>query len=60
MVLLFVENIRMQNNEVPAYSFLSARNSGADRIEGLKKGGDDYMTKPFNLEERLHRQKNWW
>jgi two-component system alkaline phosphatase synthesis response regulator PhoP len=48
------ENIRMQNNEVPIL-FLSARNSGADRIEGLKKGGDDYITKPFNLEELLLR-----
>jgi two-component system alkaline phosphatase synthesis response regulator PhoP len=48
------ENIRMQNNEVPIL-FLSARNSGADRIEGLKKGGDDYLTKPFNLEELLLR-----
>ncbi|MFA6057779.1 MAG: response regulator transcription factor [Taibaiella sp.] len=48
------ENIRMQNNEVPIL-FLSARNSGADRIEGLRKGGDDYMTKPFNLEELILR-----
>ena len=48
------ENIRLQNNEVPIL-FLSARNTGLDRIEGLKKGGDDYMTKPFNLEELLLR-----
>jgi len=48
------ENIRLQNNDVPIL-FLSARNSGVDRIEGLKKGGDDYMTKPFNLEELLLR-----
>lgn len=48
------ENIRMQNNEVPIL-FLSARNSSTDRIEGLKKGGDDYLTKPFNLEELLLR-----
>jgi two-component system, OmpR family, alkaline phosphatase synthesis response regulator PhoP len=48
------ENIRMQNNEVPIL-FLSARNSGTDRIEGLRKGGDDYMTKPFNLEELILR-----
>jgi two-component system alkaline phosphatase synthesis response regulator PhoP len=52
--LTVCENIRMQNNEVPIL-FLSARNSGADRIEGLRKGGDDYLTKPFNLEELLLR-----
>jgi len=48
------ETIRMQHNDVPIM-FLSARNTGADRVEGLKKGGDDYMTKPFNLEELLLR-----
>ncbi len=48
------ETIRTQNNEVPIL-FLSAKNSAADRVEGLKKGGDDYMTKPFNLEELLLR-----
>lgn len=48
------ENIRLQNNDVPVL-FLSAKNSSMDRIEGLKKGGDDYLTKPFNLEELLLR-----
>ena len=48
------ETIRMQHNEVPIL-FLSARNTGKDRVEGLRKGGDDYMTKPFNLEELLLR-----
>ncbi|GAA4449556.1 response regulator transcription factor [Rurimicrobium arvi] len=48
------ETIRTQNMEVPIL-FLSARDSAADRIEGLKKGGDDYLTKPFNLEELLLR-----
>jgi len=48
------ETIRMQHNDVPIL-FLSARNSGADRVLGLKKGGDDYLTKPFNLEELLLR-----
>jgi two-component system alkaline phosphatase synthesis response regulator PhoP len=48
------ETIRMQHNNVPIL-FLSARNSSADRVEGLKKGGDDYLTKPFNLEELLLR-----
>lgn len=52
--LMVCETIRMQHNDVPIM-FLSARNSGADRVEGLKKGGDDYLTKPFNLEELLLR-----
>ena len=48
------ENIRLQNNEMPIL-ILSARNSSADRVLGLKKGADDYLTKPFNLEELLLR-----
>lgn len=48
------ENIRVQQNEVPIL-ILSARNTGSDRVLGLKKGADDYMTKPFNLEELLLR-----
>src|SRR5690242_13433702 len=48
------ENIRIQNNDVPIL-FLSAKNSSADRVLGLKKGADDYLTKPFNLEELLLR-----
>lgn len=48
------ETIRMQHNDVPIL-FLSARNTSADKVEGLKKGGDDYITKPFNLEELLLR-----
>src|SRR5205085_11562886 len=48
------ENIRLQNNEMPIL-ILSARNSSADRVLGMKKGADDYLTKPFNLEELLLR-----
>ena len=48
------ENIRIQGNEVPIL-ILSAKNSSADRVLGLKKGADDYLTKPFNLEELLLR-----
>jgi two-component system, OmpR family, alkaline phosphatase synthesis response regulator PhoP len=48
------ETIRLQNPDIPIL-ILSARNSSADRILGLKKGADDYLTKPFNLEELLLR-----
>ncbi|HEY6976713.1 MAG TPA: response regulator transcription factor [Chitinophagaceae bacterium] len=48
------ENVRVQQNEVPIL-ILSAKNTGADRVLGLKKGADDYLTKPFNLEELLLR-----
>ncbi|HEX2532537.1 MAG TPA: response regulator transcription factor, partial [Chitinophagaceae bacterium] len=48
------QNIRITNNEVPIL-ILSAKNTGTDRVLGLKKGADDYLTKPFNLEELLLR-----
>ncbi|RYY57744.1 MAG: response regulator transcription factor [Chitinophagaceae bacterium] len=48
------ETIRISNNEMPIL-ILSAKNSSADRVLGLKKGADDYLTKPFNLEELLLR-----
>jgi two-component system alkaline phosphatase synthesis response regulator PhoP len=49
-----VERIRLQSNDIPIL-ILSAKNSSADRVLGLKKGADDYLTKPFNLEELLLR-----
>ncbi len=49
-----LERVRIQNNEIPVL-ILSAKNSSADRVLGLKKGADDYLTKPFNLEELLLR-----
>jgi two-component system, OmpR family, alkaline phosphatase synthesis response regulator PhoP len=48
------ETVRVQNNDVPIL-ILSAKISSADRVLGLKKGADDYLTKPFNLEELLLR-----
>jgi two-component system alkaline phosphatase synthesis response regulator PhoP len=52
--LTAMESIRLQNMDVPIL-VLSARNSSADRVLGLKKGADDYLTKPFDLEELLLR-----
>ncbi len=48
------ETIRIQQNPIPIL-ILSARNSSSDRVLGLKKGADDYLNKPFNLEELLLR-----
>ena len=48
------QNIRLTNSEVPIL-ILSAKDTSADRVQGLKKGADDYLTKPFNLEELLLR-----
>ncbi len=51
------EAIRLENPVIPVL-FLTAKNSSADRINGLKIGADDYLTKPFNLEELLLRVSN--
>jgi two-component system, OmpR family, response regulator len=37
--------------------FLTARDATADKIEGLRLGSDDYMTKPFSVEELVERVK---
>jgi two-component system, OmpR family, alkaline phosphatase synthesis response regulator PhoP len=50
------EKIRLEGNTTPIL-FLSARGTGKDKVEGLKIGGDDYMAKPFELEELLLRVK---
>ncbi|EPD68851.1 response regulator transcription factor [Streptomyces sp. HGB0020] len=39
----------------PPILFLTARDAAEDRINGLRAGGDDYVTKPFNLEELVLR-----
>jgi two-component system alkaline phosphatase synthesis response regulator PhoP len=51
------EQIRLTNRDVPII-FLTAKDAAQDRITGLKKGADDYLTKPFNLEELLLRVQN--
>jgi two-component system alkaline phosphatase synthesis response regulator PhoP len=52
--LMVCENIRLYDQHIPVL-FLSAKNTPADRISGLKKGADDYLTKPFELEELILR-----
>jgi two-component system, OmpR family, response regulator VicR len=42
--------IREQNSDVPIL-FLTARSTKEDRIHGLQIGADDYITKPFSIEE---------
>ena len=49
-----VENIREINNTVPII-FLSARSLTEDVIKGFKKGGNDYLKKPFSIEELIVR-----
>ena len=46
--------IRLKDQKTPIL-FLTAKDSSQDRITGLKIGGDDYLVKPFNLEELLLR-----
>ena len=51
------EQIRLTDMEVPVI-FLTAKEAVGDRISGLKKGADDYLTKPCVLEELLLRINN--
>jgi len=48
------KEIKMLNKKVPMM-FLTAKSMQEDVIEGLKIGADDYMTKPFSMEELLLR-----
>jgi DNA-binding response OmpR family regulator len=49
--------IRKIDPEIPVI-FLTARNQKTDRIKGLKLGADDYITKPFEVEELILRIRN--
>lgn len=51
------EQVRLRNAKV-AIIIVSAKDTSLDRITGLKLGADDYLTKPFNLEELLLRVHN--
>ncbi|MBT8231352.1 MAG: response regulator transcription factor [Saprospiraceae bacterium] len=48
---------RLKNTEMPII-IISAKDTSSDRIKGLKNGADDYLTKPFEIEELLIRIQN--
>lgn len=48
------KGIRAKNPEMPII-FLTAKNQKEDILEGFKSGADDYITKPFSIEELLYR-----
>jgi two-component system, OmpR family, response regulator len=49
-----VRRLRRDGNKVPVI-FLTARDAAADKVAGLTIGGDDYVTKPFGLDELAAR-----
>ena len=49
-----VRTLRAEGNEIPVL-FLTARDDTQDKVMGLTVGGDDYVTKPFSLEEVVAR-----
>ena len=52
-----IEEIRQNDSQVPVI-FMSARDKEFDRIIGLEKGSDDYITKPFSPKELVLRVNN--
>ena len=52
--LEILKNVRRSGGTLPVL-IITARDSVADRIAGLDAGADDYLMKPFNLEELLAR-----
>ncbi|WP_207454737.1 response regulator transcription factor [Herbiconiux sp. SYSU D00978] len=49
-----LKRVRASNGDVPVL-FLTAKDALDDRLAGLTAGGDDYVTKPFSLEEVIAR-----
>jgi DNA-binding response OmpR family regulator len=54
-----LRQLREQRNTVPVI-FLTARDGLSERIEGLNLGADDYITKPFSVEELIARLRAVW
>ena len=54
--LELISTLRAEDNRVPIL-ILTARGSWQDKVAGLEAGGDDYLAKPFHMEELLARIK---
>ena len=54
--ITLAKEIRKINSDAPII-FLTAKNQNEDIIEGFRSGADDYITKPFSMEELLYRIK---
>ncbi len=52
--ITLAKEIRMTNTDIPII-FLTAKSQKEDVLEGFKAGGDDYIPKPFSMEELLYR-----
>ena len=59
------ERVRKSDPQIPIL-MLTAKTESGDKVKGLEKGADDYMTKPFHLQELLLRikgmfkRKSWY
>ena len=60
--LAVLKSVRQRGSDLPIL-FLTARDSIADRVQGLDAGADDYLVKPFDFDElhapRLQRDHHW-
>ena len=52
------KEVRQVNSEIPII-FLTAKSMKEDVLEGFKLGADDYMSKPFSMEELVFRIDRW-
>jgi two-component system response regulator PhoP len=54
--LSLIKNLRKQHKQYPVL-ILTARDRWQDKVDGLEAGADDYLTKPFHIEELLARTR---
>lgn len=54
--LAVLQNWRQQGNKVPVV-ILTARDAWHEKVDGFKAGADDYLTKPFHIEELMARMQ---